>query len=46
MSLSAEKSEEDRNKMLKKAIDIVEKNKINVNCFVKGKFYHENLFFS
>ena len=35
--MNGEKNEEDKNQMLKSAINIVEKNKIHVNCFKKGK---------
>jgi hypothetical protein len=34
--LNGEKNEEDKNSLLKSAIEVVEKNKIGVNCFKKG----------
>ena len=36
MFINGESNEEEKNKMLQSAIDNVEKNKINVNCFKKG----------
>ena len=37
--VNGEKSEEDRQAMLKSALDVVERNKIHVNCFKKGGVY-------
>jgi len=34
--MNGEKTEEDKNSLLKSAIEVVEKNKIRINCFKKG----------
>ena len=34
--VNGERNEEDRSRLLKSALEVVEKNKIHVNCFKKG----------